>query len=389
MILMNTDRPVLYYDLQDYTIQVIDNDFLPYALKDYIKSTQISNDKKIYIQNIKNIECLRDFLSGRILNIYKSNAKAILNSAQFPGKLNTNDRIAICESCRALSMTDNFWLKKDEENIKFSEVNLREKHLQDAAFDISILGKILTVSKDVLAPDINTQGMFSKTWYRTESNIKLMKTDLTAQKINTKAEIQVSNILDYTNVSHVKYQKYIKDDILLAVCSCIATNDKSMISGQDFKDWCEHTNKNMLNEIMKINKSLFSKMVVIDYLLSNTDRHFENFAFLVDNNTNTIIDMTPLYDHNQAIIADVFGTNIDDYIYEPTGKTMKESAIEYFPYSNLEIDVEKCKSKKLDVFFENKLSFIDKFIQLQELTKTKPIPQQSKIRHDYSDFPEL
>lgn len=99
-----------------------------------------------------------------------------------------------------------------------------------------------------------------------------------------------------------------------------------------------------------INKQHFAQMVVIDYLLSNTDRHLENFGFLVDNRTNTIIDMAPLYDHNQALIADVLGNNVSDLLYEPTGLSLSDSARKYFADAGITINWEIFRNKELFLF---------------------------------------
>lgn len=72
---------------------------------------------------------------------------------------------------------------------------------------MSILGHVISVSKEILKPDISTQGMFAKTWNRSETGVELWKTDRTSSNINTRAEIRVSEILDTTSVAHVRYRE--------------------------------------------------------------------------------------------------------------------------------------------------------------------------------------
>lgn len=369
MILMNGNRQVLYYNLDDYIIEVLDNEFLPYPLKDFIKSTKSFAKPKDMVENGKYIDTLKDFLSNRVLNISRSNAKAILNSAGLPATVRIQDRLKICHACRGLSITDNFWLKEDYETLTFDDVNLRKKHLYDAAFKVSVIGNVLTISKDILEPDISSQGMFAKTWYRSNSGLELWKTDRNDNKINTKAEIRVSEILDETDVPHVKYRAYEKDGILLAVCSCITDDNVSMISAQDLKDWCEHTGQDFISVVMSMDKKAFSQMVVIDYLISNPDRHLENFAFFIDNTTNEICGMAWLYDHNQALIADVLGNDIADMIYEPTGLTMRESALQYFMSADIHLNFGECRKKGLFEFFGEHLRIEERFNVLKSQQK--------------------
>lgn len=65
------------------------------------------------------MDTLKDFLSGRVFNPSRSNVKEVLNSAGLPGILKTVERIKICIACRGLSITDNFWIKNDDERLTF------------------------------------------------------------------------------------------------------------------------------------------------------------------------------------------------------------------------------------------------------------------------------
>ena len=42
-------------------------------------------------------------------------------------------------------------------------------------------------------------------------------------------------------------------------------------------------------------------MLVLDALICNTDRHFGNFGFLIDNKTNKIVAPAPLFDHGNSL----------------------------------------------------------------------------------------
>ena len=45
----------------------------------------------------------------------------------------------------------------------------------------------------------------------------------------------------------------------------------------------------------------FNDMLVLDAIIYNTDRHFGNFGFLINSNTNEIIDFAPLFDHGNSL----------------------------------------------------------------------------------------
>ncbi len=335
MYLMNGDKPVLYFDFNEGLLQVIDNDFLPYSLKDYIKTSDYSSPM-VARQSARHMETVRDFFANRTLNLSRENAKAILTSCGFPQSNRTEERIAIALSCNSLSMTDNFWTRDDNDNRLFKEVDLREHHLGDAAFPISVLGIPASIEHDILIPDIGTQGMFIKTWHRGDDGCYLLKSDKTTDNINTRAEIAVSEILENgTNVKHVDYSPVCKEGKLLSSCKCLTNARYSMITAQDLYDWCSHTGRDFTKYMEDNYLQTMSVMCVADYLIANTDRHFGNIFFYVDNTTNLIVGMTPLLDHNQALISDILGKDVSDLIYPLTGLTIKESAEKYARYSGI------------------------------------------------------
>jgi len=351
MLLMNGNKPILEFDLEDMYIHVLNNDFLPFALKDYIQTTDPSDFKK----SVRDIETLRDFFSGRMLNISRENAKILLNVLSLPQTLKTEERVKISLMCRSLSMTDNFWTRENNEtNLTFDQVCLRKNKLSDASYQISVLGRHISACLDDLKSDLLTNGMFAKTWRRTNTLVELWKTDKTIENINARSEVQVSKILDTTNIPHVTYRAEVQDGKYFAISQCFTNDNVSFVTAQDVRDYCDHIGTSFDKYVFHHFTTEMANMTVLDYIVANTDRHFENWGFLVDNNTNKITSFAPLFDHNQALIADIFETDIDDLVYEPTGKSFLDSAKEALQYCNLTIDTdilpEQCKARYYNLF---------------------------------------
>lgn len=344
-ILMNSDIPVLRYN-DNYTgIEVLNNDFLPYSLKDYIKSTSCNDLDKC----IDSTSYLKNYLVGRVIKHNRENAKMILNVASLSQSLNTKEKLKIVEACNGLTMTDNFWIKDEDDTMLFKDVCLRDNKLSDSSYIIAILGKHISATRDELKPDLSTLGMFAKFWKRNEyGKVELWKTDKTKENVNTNAEVLVSDILEGSNVNYVKYRKEHKDDKDFAVSECIANNSVSYIHMIEIADWCAHTGRDFIKLMNQYFKEDFYKMCLVDYVIFNTDRHMENWGVLVDNSTNEIISLAPLMDHNQALIADYFGTDIDELIYEPMNKTFAESIKIAAKQVKLELDESKLLDKCLE-----------------------------------------
>ena len=353
-LLMNKDVPVLLFNLEetDNYVVVLNNTMLPFMLRDYIKTSSIESLATIN-KMTTDISAVKDFLCSRLLNLSRSGAKTILNVANLPQSLKTAEKLKISIACRGLTMTDDFWLKKPDEDIEYKDVCLRKNKLSHKSYDVSILEKHISATRDELRPDLSTVGMFPKFWHRREdSTTELWKTDRTSDFSNTQAELLVSEILDSSSIPHVKYRKEERDGKIFAVSECFVNDKYTFVSAEDVKDYIDHTRKEIT--IADVQLQDFANMVCIDYVLANTDRHLGNFGFLVDKN-NDIISYAPLFDHNQALLADSEGleTNIDILVYEPTGLSYLESVEKYAKYADFSLDVtklpEKCKGRYMKV----------------------------------------
>ena len=340
--LMNGDIPVLNFDFEDMYIELLNNDFLPYELKDYIKTTDYHNIKK----SMRDIECVKDFFVSRTLNLARDHAKEILNCAALPQRVDSASKLKITFACRGLSITDNFWIKEDYEDITFSQVNLRENKLSDASYHIAIIGKHISVTADEVRPDLSTSGMFPKYWSRESGKLSMWKSDMTTGNVNTNAEIEASVILRTAGANALEYVGIEKDDRLFAVSECMSDNDYSLVTATAVKDWCEHTGRNFMEFIHENFLAEFANMCVADYVIANTDRHNDNWCFMVNNHTNNIVGFAKLHDHNQSLIADCFGTDIKTLKYEPLdNKTFTDAVNEYARYSFLDFDKVKLNEK--------------------------------------------
>ena len=330
--LKNTDRPVLTFDEEFSYIQVLDNDFLPWRLKDFIKSSSHAKNLKEALVHVTEV---RDFLSSRTLNLSREHAKVILNVAALPQSIDVSEKLKIVYACRALNMEDNFWLEAENENLAFSDVSLRKKHLAETSYDIAILGRHISATRNSLVPDLMSGGLFPKYWHREGSVIELWKTDR-GYGLNSECEVKASAILKDIGVDCVSYRKEERDGRIFSVCRCMTDDATSLVKARDMERYCLHQEISFTDFMEPFIKS-FSNMAVCDYVLGNTDRHNENWGFSINNATNTIKAFFPLYDLNQALMIDKMGNSheLDSLIYEPCSMTFADMIKKHAPLSDV------------------------------------------------------
>lgn len=106
-------------------------------------------------------------------------------------------------------------------------------------------------------------------------------------------------------------------------------------------------------------------MNIIDYLIGNIDRHWNNWGFYVDNKNNKLLNLYPLMDFNKAFLA---YDSIDESICLPinslTNKriSQKDAAIEAVKKVGLnqikEIDLKWFKDEKTKKMFIKRLELL-------------------------------
>ena len=80
-------------------------------------------------------------------------------------------------------------------------------------------------------------------------------------------------------------------------------SQRSIVPYEFVEVYCVNHNKNSLEFVLRKDRYSYYMMNVIDYLAGNTDRHWGNWGFWVDNRTNRLQGLYPLMDFNKAFLA--------------------------------------------------------------------------------------
>lgn len=105
------------------------------------------------------------------------------------------------------------------------------------------------------------------------------------------------NVIDY---SLRKWNKGGKN--FYSVCELFTSKKQSYISiGRIIKTGGIAKVREYFEKLGKDFTDSLNEMIVFDAIICNTDRHFGNFGVLIDNKTNKVIKMAPLFDHGNSL----------------------------------------------------------------------------------------
>lgn len=206
----------------------------------------------------------------------------------------------------ALSLTDTFWVRPENSALCWEDVSLYthpfNKAIAKTAFEGGLHGRQLSTT----SPEYGTDGSFAKCWIREKDVIKLLKRGSSGASnagLEPYCEFYAEQIIGRFTDDYVRYGLRTHNGRLCSVCDAFTSEDYGFVPYAEIG-----RGNSIIVSILDRMKSLgledaAKRMFVIDALILNEDRHKNNFGFIVDNRTQEIQKMAPLFDHNVSLLA--------------------------------------------------------------------------------------
>jgi hypothetical protein len=312
------DTAVLRYSGRKMECEVFREDLLPYGMRGLISSYKAMSHELTYDSiNIFGFAntwdqikfTLISWFAGRVLRLDRKNAKKILNTFGFPQQQSDFVQAGISLYCRGLTLKDDYWIRREGETLRYSDVDLKFKNLSEDMAMISLIGASRIIRGEIEPQDIGTRGCYPKAWMREEDGVYLYKAGMQRDDqdngYESLIEISISNILDQFNVRHLKYEKTIVEGEVCCKCKCMSTPQRSIVHVEEVKAKITREGKDFIDWVSRDARfsNDFHQMNVVDYLIENPDRHEQNWGFYMENKTGDLTKLHPLYDHNNAFYS--------------------------------------------------------------------------------------
>ncbi len=220
--------------------------------------------------------------------------------------LHLNRPMNIVAVCKGLSLNDCYWVTEADSGERFEQVNLYENPISHALASLVFTGYGSSIRSSLLSsPEFTTNGMLPKCWRRISGKIYLYKGG-TSGASNTGfepySEYYAAQIAQVMGISAVSYNLSRWKDTLCSTCELFTGLDFAyMPVGRIIRSGGMKAVREYYRELGEGYVSALDDMVLLDAVICNTDRHFGNFGFLVDNRSNRIAAPAPLFDHGNSL----------------------------------------------------------------------------------------
>ncbi len=220
--------------------------------------------------------------------------------------LSINRPMNIIKVSKGLSLNDCYWIVEEGFEGTFERYNLYNNRFSQILALIAFTGYGSSIRTSLAScPEFTTNGMLPKCWRRSDGVIKLYKGG-TSGAANTGKEpyseyyaAQIARVLD---VNAINYGLTKWDGELCSTCEIFTSKDYSyMPVGRIVTSGGMKAVREFYENLGEEYVRALDDMLVFDAIICNTDRHFGNFGFLVDNKTNKITAPAPLFDHGNSL----------------------------------------------------------------------------------------
>lgn len=204
-----------------------------------------------------------------------------------------------------LSMNDHYWIKNEESELRWAEVS---PFCND--FGIGRLDSKEGKSTQNFSPNASLQGQMDKKWICQNSDRILLKR-YPENPFSTINEVFISELYSKLEFSNFVQYKFAKDRKGFIYCSCKAfTNEEvefipaiSMCKGLkiNYNDFIKFSIEQTGLEKETI-CSFLDIQTMMDFLITNRDRHLNNFGFLRNSKTLEYIGMAPIFDNDRSML---------------------------------------------------------------------------------------
>ena len=155
-------------------------------------------------------------------------------------------------------------------------------------------------------PEFTTNGMLPKCWRRKDGKILLYKGG-TSGASNTGnepySEYYAAQVAKVLGVNAIEYGLSQWKGELCSTCELFSSKEYSFLPvGRIVTSGGMKAVREYYEKLGKEFVEALNDMLVLDAIIMNTDRHFGNFGFIIDNKTNKIIAPAPLFDHGNALL---------------------------------------------------------------------------------------
>lgn len=276
--------------------------------RDIVVAKWTNNQLKIIEPNLipLQLKCSSDvnkWLETRAIDCHRANSRLLKKAL----RLTEKDDLSTVISVNGVTITDSYWVKAPESKLTYADIRFDNDYFSNLALtgNYDSFNRAAN-SKHSRTPELTNIGSFEKCWklkngewwMHKKANHEEMFSELFVYHLGLSLGF---NMAEYErSKGHIKTKDFTEN---------AKVNFEPAFSFMgDNEDYIDNVEK--LKELCPQCVEDYVKMLFLDTICGNPDRHTFNYGILRDAKTGDIISLAPNFDNNMALISRGYPKNI-------------------------------------------------------------------------------
>jgi len=221
--------------------------------------------------------------------------------------------------CYGLSLSDQYWICPENSNLTWEQINFFENPFSDDMGNVLFGMPKKTDVFDFSSPDNTSDGCLKKRWKILNGKRCLIKGGSNPFRQQPFNEVIAAEIMERLGIDYIPYTVMWNEDAPYSVCEDFVTADTELVSAWRIMQTQKKDNStSVYQHFVNCCNALgapdvvpsLDRMIVLDYIIANEDRHLNNFGLLRNAETLEWLGFAPIFDSGSSLGYDKVAAQI-------------------------------------------------------------------------------
>ena len=207
--------------------------------------------------------------------------------------------------CYGLSLSDQYWISPKDKPLLWKNINFFDNSFSDDVGNLLFGYGEFSDCMSLVSPDNTSDGQLIKKWKISDGKRVLIKGGSNPYQQEPLCEVIASEIAERLGIEHTEYKIIWENDRPFSVCKDFITSETELVSAYNIMKNVKKPNDlseyefyiKCVEELgIKNIRQQTEKMLVLDFLICNEDRHYNNFGLVRNAVTLEWEGVAPIFD---------------------------------------------------------------------------------------------
>lgn len=247
---------------------------------------------------------LNDWWTDRSIPASRSGVREALETLEI-----TSTKMLLVR-CYGLSLSDQYWIRPEGTELSWDEINFFHNDFSDDIGDVLFGANKKANVLNFSSPDNTSDGNLKKRWKIIDGKRCLVKGGSNPYRQQPFNEVIADGIMQRLGIAHIPYSVVWNNGAPYSVCEDFIDENTELIPAwRIFNSQKKNNSMSAYQHFVKCCEDLgihgavpfLDRMITMDYIIANEDRHFNNFGVLRNAETLEWLGFAPIYDSGSSL----------------------------------------------------------------------------------------